>query len=44
MGVWYWITLMKKNLTWLFWILVLIFVYVLVSRFTQVKELIDTLE
>ncbi|MGB8253233.1 MAG: flippase-like domain-containing protein [Anaerolineaceae bacterium] len=35
---------MKKNLTWLFWILVLIFVYVLVSRFTQVKELINTLE
>ncbi|MGA9397062.1 MAG: lysylphosphatidylglycerol synthase transmembrane domain-containing protein, partial [Anaerolineaceae bacterium] len=35
---------MKKNLTWLFWILVLTFVYVLVSRFTQVKELINTLE
>ena len=35
---------MRKNLTWLFWLLVLIFVYVLVSRFTEVKELIDTLE
>ncbi len=44
MGVYNWITLMKKNLTWLFWILVVIFVYVLVSRFTEVRELIDTLE
>ncbi len=34
---------MKKNLSWLFWVLILIFVYILVSRFTEIEALIDTL-
>jgi phosphatidylglycerol lysyltransferase len=34
---------MKKNLTWLFWLLILAFVYILVNRFTEIEALIDTL-
>ena len=34
---------MKKNLSWLFWVLILIFVYILVSRITEIEALINTL-
>jgi phosphatidylglycerol lysyltransferase len=34
---------MKKNLSWLFWVLILVFVYILVSRFTEIEALVDTL-
>jgi phosphatidylglycerol lysyltransferase len=34
---------MKKNLSWLFWVLILIFIYILVSRFTEIEALVNTL-
>ncbi len=34
---------MKKNLTWLFWLLIIVFIYILISRFTEIEALVNTL-
>jgi phosphatidylglycerol lysyltransferase len=43
MSVWCRLNKMKKNLSWLFWLLILVFVYILVSRSAEIETLIDTL-